>query len=154
MIPTFVRCDMTTQLTDWRSFNDVGFELEKRIRDMSSEEFHTQEQYNNDPETRRDPFNGVICVYISNFFSDATNLIYYIRGTRNVAMFCGGMSGMQTFNGAVLFAATHLTLEGLTQSIWGRLEAESTRAPNRLVKSKSPLEVNKWRYLFETGRTA
>lgn len=60
---------------------------------------------------------------------------------------------MQAFNGAALFAATHLTLEGLTQPIWGRLDAEDTRRPKRLVKSKSPLKVNKWRYIFETGRT-
>ena len=122
------------------------------IRDISSEELRTQDQYNNDPGTQHDPFNGIICLYISNFFTDAINLVYYIRGTRNVAMFCSGMSGMQAFNGAALFAATHLTLEGITQLIWGRLDVGDTRTPKRLVKSKSPIEVNKWRYIFETGR--
>jgi hypothetical protein len=130
----------------------VSFQLEKRIKEISNQDFRTQGQYNNDPETRHDPFNGVICVHISNFFSDAINLIYYIRGTRNVAMFCGGMSGMQAFNGAALFAATHLTLEGVTQPIWGLLNAESSRLPKRMAKTKSPIEANKWRYMFETGR--
>ncbi|KAF3049431.1 hypothetical protein E8E11_005563 [Didymella keratinophila] len=134
-------------------FNDVDFQLEKRIRDLSSEKLRTQDQYHNDPETQHDPFNGVICVYISNFFTGAINLTYYVRGTRNVAMFCSGMSGMQAFNGAALFVSTRLTLEGLIQPIWGSLDADSSRKPKRLVKSKSPIEANKRRYIFETGRT-
>lgn len=153
-ILTFARCDLTAQLTDWRRFNDVGFELQKKIRDMSNKELRMQDQYSNGPETRHDLLNEVVCAYISIFFSDATNLVYYIRGTRNVAMFCIDMSGTQTFNGAVLFATTHLTLKGLTQTGCGQVHAETTRAPNRLVKSKSPSEVNKWRYLLETGRAA
>lgn len=132
----------------------MNFEVEKRIRDISSEEHWTQDQYNNDPETQYDLFNGVICIYISNFFTNGINFTYYIRGMRNVAMFCGGMSGTQAFNGAALFAVTNLTLQELTQPIWGILDAgsDSLRPPQRLIKSKSPIETNKWRYIFETGR--
>ncbi|KAF3038786.1 hypothetical protein E8E12_003018 [Didymella heteroderae] len=134
-------------------FNDVNFQLEKRIREISSDDPRTQDQYDNDPETQHDPFNGIFCVYISNFFTDTSNLIYYIRGTRNVEILCAGMGGMQSFNGAALFAATHLNLQEITQPICDRPNSMSERIPRRLVKSKSPTEANKWRYMFETGRT-
>lgn len=90
-------------------------------------------------------------MWISNFFMDATNLIYYIRGTRNVEMFCGGMGGMQAFNGAALFAITPFKLSYVTQPIWFRPQEDSPR-PKRLAKSKSPIVAAKWRYMYETGR--
>lgn len=107
----------------------------------------TQDQYDHDPEVLHDPFDGIYCVWISNFFTNATNLIYYIRGTRNVEMFCSGMAGMQAFNGAALFSITHTGLEAITKPIW-----PSGPRSERLVKSKSPIETNKWRYMYETGR--
>jgi hypothetical protein len=148
LVPSHSSC-----AADKLSFNDVDFQLEKRIREIATDDPWTQDQYDNDTEARYDPFDGVYCVYISNFFTDATNLIYYIRGTRNVEMFCSGMAGMQAFDGAVLFAVTHLLLGGITQPIWGQSSLQGEREPTRLTKSKSPVEVDKWRYLFETGRT-
>ncbi|KAF1929698.1 uncharacterized protein M421DRAFT_4147 [Didymella exigua CBS 183.55] len=58
------------------------------------------------------------------------------------------MSGMEVFNGPALFAITHSSLDAITQFIWS-----SGPRSQRLVKSKSPIEANKWRYIFEAGLT-
>jgi hypothetical protein len=92
-------------------------------------------------------------VHISNFFDDRNNLAYYIRGTRNVERFIGGMSGMQAYDGPLLYTITPHQCLYILESVNLRKtsQAESTR---KVPKNEMPMGRLKWRYLYETGRLA
>ncbi|OSS53970.1 hypothetical protein B5807_01781 [Epicoccum nigrum] len=132
---------------DLRSFDDVNLQLERRIRELSTEDPYTQTQYDEDLEARHDLNNRVYCICISDFFTDQGNLIYYIKGTQNVSMFSLGMTGMDAFDGAVLFIVCPYNFSHVLDPInikHGKVE--------RLAKRYAPLEHVKWQYIFETGR--
>lgn len=134
-------------VADLRSFNDENFQLERRIRELSTEDPYTQTQYDEDQEAQHDLNNRVYCIYISDFFTDQNNLVYYIKGAQNVNMFSLGMTGMDAFNGAILFIIGPYSFSHVLDPI----NIKHCKV-ERVGKSDMPLEQVKWRYVFETGR--
>lgn len=131
------------------SAHDQDFLLEERVQALCKDDPYTQIQYYEDLEAQHDRNDRICCVYISNFFADRMNLVYYIKGTRNVERFYGGMSGMQAYNGAALFAISPHNFAYVLKAVKIR---RSTNANDRVLKSEMPIESSKWRYIFETGR--
>ena len=119
---------------------------------MSAEDPFTQTQYYTDAEVLHDPNIRICFIFISNFFDDQTNLICYIRGTNNLKMFLGGMYGMQAFNGPLLFAVSPYDSSRILQYIKGISLPRGHK--DRVIKSNAQLPLNKWRYIYETGRLA
>ncbi|KAJ4361554.1 hypothetical protein N0V95_001806 [Ascochyta clinopodiicola] len=122
------------------------------IQTLAAGDPWTQTEYEEDPESQYDPNDRICCVYIHNFFSNGTSLVYYIGGTRNVEMFLGGMHGMQAFNGPLLFAVSPSSLSYIVESI--NFSATPGNRTERLAKDRTPFGRNKWRYIYETGRLA
>lgn len=147
MGPTSSAKSVSYLVADLRSFNDENFQLERRIRELSAEDPYTQTQYDEDQEAQHDLNNRVYCICISDFFTDQTNLVYYIKGAQNVNMFSFGMTGMEAFNGAILFIiGPYSFLHVLDPVNIKHCKVE------RVGKSDMPLEQVRWRYIFETGR--
>lgn len=145
--PTSSAKSVSYLVADLRSFNDENFQLERRIRELSAEDPYTQTQYDEDQEAQHDLNNRVYCICISDFFTDQTNLVYYIKGAQNVNMFSFGMTGMEAFNGAILFIiGPYSFLHVLDPVNIKHCKVE------RVGKSDMPLEQVRWRYIFETGR--
>ncbi|KAF3005752.1 hypothetical protein E8E13_006822 [Curvularia kusanoi] len=120
-----------------------------KMEDVETGNDEPETQYDNDPEVLNDSNNRVCCVYISNLFTDQNNFVYYIRGTQNLNMFYLGSTGMQAFDGAVLFTISPHPLPYLMRPInlgSGRYK--------RLPKNNIPLESIKWRYTYDTARLA
>lgn len=134
-------------VADLRSFDDEDFQLERRIRELSTEDPYTQTQYDEDLEAQHGPNNRVYCIYISDFFTDQNNLVYYIKGTQNVNMFSLGMMGMEAFDGAILFIIGPYSFSHVLDLV----NIKHSKV-ERIGKSDMPLEHVKWRYIFETGR--
>ena len=121
------------------SGHDTKFRLEERIKDLSNENPYTQTSYYQDPESQHAPNDRIACIFISNFFIERTSLVYYIKGARNVERFYGGMTGMQAFNGAVLFAVCARNFAYVLK--------DSNLRPEKVVKSRMAVEASKWRYI-------
>ena len=132
-------------VADLRSFDDENFRVERRIQKLSTEDPYTQTQYDEDLEAQHDPNNRVYCICISDFFTDRNNLVYYIKGTQNVSMFSLGMTGMEAFNGSVLFIIGPYNLS----HVFDPWNIDKCSKVQRVVKRNTPF---KWRYIFETGR--
>ncbi|KAJ4316035.1 hypothetical protein N0V94_005662 [Neodidymelliopsis sp. IMI 364377] len=132
---------------------DDDRELENKLQIMSNRYPFENTRYDQDPESQHDTNPPVYFVHISNFFDDRNNLAYYIRGTRNVERFLGGMSGMQAYDGPLLYTITpHQCLYILESVNLRRVsQAETTR---KVPKNEMPMGRLKWRYLYETGRLA
>ena len=125
---------------------DTDSQLERRLREILDDEPFTQAPYEQDPESQHDPNNRFCCIFISDFFTQNKSLVYYIKGTRNTERFYGGMTGMQAFNGAVLFAVTAHDFANVLQPTKFR--------PKKLAKTSMPIETTKWRYIYDTGYLA
>jgi hypothetical protein len=145
--PTSSARSISYLVADLRSFDDENFQLERRIRELSAEDPYTQTQYDEDLEAQPGPNNRVYCICIYDFFTDHNNLVYYINGTQNVKMFSLGMTGMEAFDGAVLFIIGPYSLSHVLKPV----NIKDSKV-EWVGKSNMPLEHVKWRYIFETGR--
>ncbi len=132
------------------SAHDHDRAIENKVKDiLATDAIYKNVAYEVDPESQHDTNDRATCVFISNFFTDNTNLVYYIRGTRNTEMFLSGMFGMQVYCGPSLCT---ITTQQLSQ-VLGSLKYSWVSHHDLEVK-KDGIRMNqmKWQYLFETGR--
>jgi hypothetical protein len=129
---------------------DHDFKIEQRLQAIFAEEVPFKNtQYDENPESQYDTNNGICYVYISNFFTDRTNLVYYIKGTQNVTRFIGGSFGMQAYDGPML-----CTVNSYQNSYILKFTNVDKIQEEKVIKDDIPMGRLRWQYLFETGRLA
>ena len=150
-IPTAVRRTrgFSTSDADYRSCNDPYLRILGPIDDEFKDLPYRNEQFENDPNSQLEDRSMISIIYIENFFIDGRDFAYYIIGRVNVTAFLGGMFGMQVYDGPL----TATPMMSYNRDI---LSGENVDDPygGKVLRSHSPTERIKWKYLFETARLA